>query len=59
VDREQDPSGDYGYDLAHEARGRPGPSGEAVARAERRRPPDAGAAADTDGDLGYDEAHGR
>ena len=56
MDRQQDPSGDYGYDLAHEATGR--------GRASEERPPDPEAerrpvdARDDQGqDLGYDEAH--
>jgi hypothetical protein len=55
VDREREPAGDYGYDLAHEespsARPAehtdPQPRGQAPAH-----PTEAG------GDYGYDEAHG-
>ena len=51
--REQQPGGDYGYDMAHEdvppAAARPeGASSEA---------PPAGSADDVAGDYGYDEAH--
>ncbi len=51
--REQEPGGDYGYDLVHEdlrtAAGRPErTSGEA---------PPAGGGEDRSGDYGYDEAH--
>jgi hypothetical protein len=56
VDRQQDASGDYGYDLAHEATGRGAdpeerPAGDEV---ERQRPV---VPADSGEDLGYDEAH--
>jgi hypothetical protein len=54
VDREQDTSGDYGYDLAHEATGRtrvpdrPRPDGEKAPPTQPR----------ADGeDFSYDEAH--
>jgi hypothetical protein len=53
---EQDTSGDYGYDLAHDdvragRRPEPHPRREPAAPAKRT-------AADLDSDLGYDEAHG-
>ena len=53
--REPEPSGDYGYDLAHEAvrGGRSRPSGE------RAKPSTSHAAGTSDRgeDLAYDEAH--
>jgi hypothetical protein len=56
VDPQRDTSGDYGYDLAHEAAGREGrpvaPDG-----GEERPPVAAGGRAEPDGDYGYDEAH--
>jgi hypothetical protein len=55
VDREQDASGDYGYDLAHEAgrQGRPAePTGDAP-----RPPLPAESRPEPDGDFAYDEAH--
>ena len=56
MDRDQDTSGDYGYDLVHEAARRPGsPETPAPPVDPERRPvndrPDSG------GDLEYDEAH--
>ena len=56
MDRQQDPSGDYGYDLVHEAARRPD-SRETPAHPvdETRRP--AGDRPDSGGDLEYDEAH--
>jgi hypothetical protein len=55
VGRSQDTSGDYGYDLVHEAAGR-GRASEERQDAEPERP-----AVDVPGDqgqdLGYDEAH--
>ena len=56
MDRQQDTSGDYGYDLAHEATGRKGAvedrtGSTAGEHAPARRPADEGQ------DLGYDEAH--
>ncbi|WP_300018577.1 hypothetical protein [Pseudonocardia sp.] len=50
-----DASGDYGYDLAHELR-------SVLAMPLRRRPPLApsgrmGRESDHDGDFGYDQAH--
>jgi hypothetical protein len=60
VKRDQEPPGDYGYDLAHEEIGRDQapegttghPTGEARASASRVGGTDECAA-----DLGYDEAH--
>ena len=56
VDRQQDMSGDYGYDLAHEATGRQAaprpPTGDEQPQPRPTRTP-----ADGDGDLEYDEAH--
>ncbi len=56
MDRQDDTSGDYGYDLAHEATGRrntptPRTGGEQAERrpVERR--------SERTGDLEYDEAH--
>ena len=53
VDRQQDTSGDYGYDLAHEATRRDVTSADGTQ--ERRRPVDGQPGAGED--LGYDEAH--
>ena len=51
--REQEPGGDYGYDLVHEdlreAAGRADDEGGTAARAP--------APAESSGDHGYDEAH--
>lgn len=55
MDRQQDTSGDYGYDLAHEAAERQAPTGP-TAGEERPPVPDDSRTA-PDGDLGYDEAH--
>ena len=51
--REQDPGGDYGYDLVHE-------EVRAPARPEADRPeaPPAPEPDGSTGDYGYDEAHG-
>ena len=58
VGRQQDTSGDYGYDLAHEATGRQAaprrPTGDEQPRPRLAR---TAADADADGDLEYDEAH--
>jgi hypothetical protein len=53
--REPEPSGDYGYDLAHEA----GRSGRPHDARERPRPSTAhaGGTSDRGEDLAYDEAH--
>ena len=56
MDSQQDTSGDYGYDLAHEATGRqaatrPPTGGEHL----ERRPP--APRRERTGDLEYDEAH--
>jgi len=55
VDRQQDASGDYGYDLAHEAVERPATPVERDQDEDRQPPDDARTA--PDGDFGYDEAH--
>ena len=48
----REPTGDLGYDMAHEVTGdRPGPQGESPAAAEQ------GGGDDVAGDYGYDEAH--
>jgi hypothetical protein len=64
VKRDQEPPGDYGYDLAHEEIGREqapegttghptgDPTGEARASASR-----VGGTDERSADLGYDEAH--
>lgn len=57
VGRQQDTSGDYGYDLAHEATGRSRTPENPTGGAEGESPePDL--TADLGQDLGYDEAHG-
>ena len=56
MDRSQDTSGDYGYDLAHEAVGRPATPADGTGGAERERYPVDGQDAQGE-DLGYDEAH--
>ena len=56
MDSQQDMSGDYGYDLAHEAMTRGRPPGEGPAAARRPMSP-APEKADQDQDLEYDEAH--
>ncbi len=54
--RQPDPSGDYGYDLAHEEAS-PGRPADQHPDHERRGPvPEH--PTDTGGDYGYDEAHG-
>jgi hypothetical protein len=60
VDRQQDTSGDYGYDLAHEAAGRSGTPREGAVPdrgPEQHVSPPAPARADQGQDLEYDEAH--
>ena len=54
--RQQEPSGDYGYDLVHDdvPAGRPS---EPAPRAERAAPVEPTRPADPAGDLEYDEAH--
>jgi hypothetical protein len=56
VDRQQDTSGDYGYDEAHEVTGRQQtrPASTGGQRTERR-PPER--RSERTGDLEYDEAH--
>jgi hypothetical protein len=57
VDRQQDPSGDYGYDLVHEAMGSGRASEERPSGgAETERPP-VDVPPEQGQDLGYDEAH--
>jgi hypothetical protein len=63
VERERDPSGDYGYDLAHDDTGvragsgdRGAPEHPRVAPEHPRRAPER--PAEPGGDYGYDEAHG-
>ena len=56
MDPQQDTSGDYGYDLAHEAAGRRAqPVGQN--EGEERPPLAPDGRAEPDGDYGYDEAH--
>ncbi|MGY1760716.1 hypothetical protein ACI79G_00740 [Geodermatophilus sp. SYSU D00779] len=47
----REPTGDLGYDMAHEVTGRPRPQDEAP------HPPADGTRDDAAGDYGYDEAH--
>lgn len=54
--RDQETSGDYGYDLVHEEMGTPRVPGGRVGGQQGARQADGGEAA-LDGDLGYDEAH--
>lgn len=56
MDRQQDTSGDYGYDLVHEAAGR-GRASEDRAERVHGEPPPADGRPDQGQDLGYDEAH--
>jgi hypothetical protein len=56
VDRERDPSDDYGYDLAHDDTGSPPRSDDRVTPEHPRRAPEH--PAEAGGDYGYDEAHG-
>jgi hypothetical protein len=57
VDRQQDTSGDYGYDLVHEATSRrPAPATGTDHRTEGA-PAAADAQPGMGEDLGYDEAH--
>jgi hypothetical protein len=56
VDEQQDTSGDYGYDLVHEAVRRSGSPVKPTDAAEHERRP-ARARPDGGGDLEYDEAH--
>lgn len=46
----REPTGDFGYDMAHEVTGGPSPS-------PTEPPESAGADDAADGDYGYDEAH--
>ncbi len=54
--QQQEPSGDYGYDLAHDdvRAGRPP---EPAPRPEQAAPVEPAGPADRAGDLEYDEAH--
>ena len=54
--RQQDTSGDYGYDLAHEATGPRTAPGDGTDGVERERVPVDPQPGQGD-DLGYDEAH--
>lgn len=55
---EQDFSGDYGYDLAHEIRsGAVGQPADRVRRVPLTGPRAMGRESGFDGDLGYDSAH--
>ncbi len=54
TDPGQENAGDYGYDLAHEERGRPRPPEE---RHAPEQPPQRGSTSQSSGDYGYDEAH--
>ena len=56
MDSQQDTSGDYGYDLAHEAVVRPAQP-EQPAGAPQQEPRPADGTVDSGGDLEYDEAH--
>ena len=56
MDRQQDTSGDYGYDLAHEAAGRPAAPGHPTGGEPAEGRPPAPRSEPT-GDLEYDEAH--
>ncbi|MGY1690820.1 hypothetical protein [Geodermatophilus sp. SYSU D01105] len=54
MDRAQEPDGDYGYDMAHEALGtRPEPA----PAPEPRGPAPAPGGVDPGSDLAYDESH--
>ena len=56
MDRHQDPGGDYGYDMAHEAvTGSPPP--EETAAQQPREPSPAAHAPESGTDLAYDESH--
>jgi len=54
--RPEDFSGDYEYDLAHEARG-PRGTGDNEARAEHSGPTPTHTQVELDQDMSYDEAH--
>jgi hypothetical protein len=56
VDSQQDTSGDYGYDLVHEAAGPPAKP-EQPAGGARQEPRPADTRTESGGDLEYDEAH--
>ncbi|MGY1706596.1 hypothetical protein ACI79C_18670 [Geodermatophilus sp. SYSU D00697] len=58
MDRAQEPDGDYGYDLAHEALGtRPAAAPAPAPAPEPRGPAPAPGGPDPGGDLAYDESH--
>ena len=60
-ERDQESTGDYGYDLVHEDIGHRGSAGDTAAPpagAPRPSGPPAGAEPGLANDLGYDEAHG-
>ena len=54
--RQQEPSGDYGYDLAHDDV-RAGQRSDPAARREQDAPARPASPAEPTGDLEYDEAH--
>ncbi|MGY1623893.1 hypothetical protein ACI789_16975 [Geodermatophilus sp. SYSU D00965] len=56
MDRDQDPGGDYGYDMAHEA-ATGGPPPEEPASPRRREPSPPAHAPELGTDLAYDESH--
>ena len=56
MDRQQDTTGDYGYDLAHEATGRTRAVEDRTGNTGGERSP-AHRPAGEGQDLGYDEAH--
>jgi hypothetical protein len=56
MNNDQDPSGDYGYDMAHEAMGT-SQVPDRRTHHEHHGPPPAGGKADLDEDFNYDEAH--
>jgi hypothetical protein len=55
MDRDQDPGGDYGYDMAHEAG--PGSRPPEQPAAPHREPSPATPAPELGTDLAYDESH--
>ena len=56
MDSQQDTTGDYGYDLVHEAAGRSAEPPQPAGGAQQEHRPE-GAAGESGGDLEYDEAH--
>jgi hypothetical protein len=66
MDRDQDPGGDYGYDMVHEDMAREDRAREAAtgiphreepAAPQRREPSPAASAPELGTDLAYDESH--